>query len=122
VIYFQGSKYGGQYTVNLGFHYAFLNPFFARKRVPLSDYDLLDCALQARLGPFITGRDQWFDYGTDRNSLEMTFEKNAADALKILSRYSKKWRTRGDVWSRRGLKRFQSGLPWDIGSSHTLTS
>jgi hypothetical protein len=91
LIYFQGSKWGGSYTVNLGFHYAFMKPLFARKRIPLHDYDLLDCALQARIGPFLTGNDKWFEYGTDRKLLCETLEQNARDSLTILARYSKRW-------------------------------
>ena len=91
LIDFQADRWGHRYTVNLGFHYAFLQPFFARKRIPLAKYHLLDCAFQARIGPFKIGRDMWFDYGTDRKRLHELFEQNAADSLQILSRYSKKW-------------------------------
>jgi uncharacterized protein DUF4304 len=58
VIYFQGSKWGGQYTVNLGFHYAFLKPVLSRKPVALSRFHFLDCAFEARIGRFKVGRDQ----------------------------------------------------------------
>src|SRR6187399_177721 len=68
-----------------------MKPLFARKRVPLGNFHFLDCAFQARLGPFLNGRDTWFDYGTDRRFLAETFEQNAVDSQRILSRYSKRW-------------------------------
>jgi len=125
LIYFQGSKWGGSYTVNLGFHYAFMKPFFARKRIPLSKFDLLDCAFQARIGPFKVGRDQWFDYGTDRKVLGETFEQNVTDSLKILSRYSKKW---ADPWkwllpsTREALSKRLTWGSWDVQKSDRLIS
>lgn len=92
LIDFQPDKWGHRYTVNLGFHYEFLEPFFAGKRIKLEDYHLLDCMLDARIGCFVgNGHDRWFDYGDSRQRLEELFQENAALCLKILAAHQKKW-------------------------------
>jgi hypothetical protein len=90
---FQASKWGGEYTINLGFHYTFLPPQFAGKRIRLADYDELDCALRARIGDFIPGGlDRWFEYGKDRGRLATILEENARLCLTVLERYARRWR------------------------------
>jgi hypothetical protein len=85
LIDFQAARFGHQYTVNLAFHYSFLLPLFARKRIKLADYSQLDCGLRSRIGQFTkSARDRWYDYGTDRDLLQHTFEKNAQQSLRIL--------------------------------------
>jgi hypothetical protein len=82
LIHFQGSKWGGSYTVNLGFHYSFLTPRYARKRIALAGYHLLDCAFQSRIGSFVDGRDIWFEYGNDPIQFQERIEQNVATASK----------------------------------------
>ena len=61
LIDFQPSKYGHEYTVNLGFHYTFMPAFFHRKQIKLTEYHQLDCAFHARIGNFLADRrDVWF--------------------------------------------------------------
>ena len=92
LIDFQPYRWGHSYTVNLGFHYEFLKPFFARKRIKLKDYHQLDCMFDARIGDFSKHRhDTWIEYGASRQQLEKTFEENAALCLKILAEHQKKW-------------------------------
>ena len=118
LIYFQPDKWGHRYTVNLGFHYEFLKPLFARKRIPLPQYHLLDCALQARIGFFKCGRDKWFEYGDNRTRLEEQLKQNATDALQILSRYSKRW-VDPRIWLTR-VRSTSSNRNWhNFGHWHT---
>jgi hypothetical protein len=92
LIDYQPARFGHQYTVNLGFHYAFLVPLFAGKRIKLAQYIELDCGLRARIGSFSkTGRDRWFDYGTDRALLEQTIEQNARDSLRIFEQAAERF-------------------------------
>ena len=92
-INFQASKWGGEYTINLAFHYAFLPPFFAGKPIQLSDYHLLDCAIGSRIGNFIPGaRDRWFEYGNDHATVAAKLQENAELCLTIIDRYAKRWR------------------------------
>jgi len=117
VINFQGSRYGGQYTVNLGFHYDFLFPDFAWKMIPLGKYVLVDCALQARIGNFIgNGHDRWFEYGLNRPQLAETFAENIAICQKVLARYGKKW-ANPDVWLEIP-RNASSELPHQVGKWH----
>jgi len=92
VIGFQAAMFGHRYTVNLGFHYSFLIPLFARRKIRLQKYYEIDCGLRARIGDFQKGNiDRWFDYGGERARLEKVFEENAADCLRILSDASKRF-------------------------------
>lgn len=45
----QPSRYGGEYFVNLAFHYDFLPAFLFRRRTSWTEFDLLDFLLRARL-------------------------------------------------------------------------
>jgi len=93
LIDFQPSRYGHQYTVNLAFHFAFVTPLFAGKKIKLADYSQLDCGLRARIGDFSKSRlDKWFDYGTDRSLLARTLEKNARSSLETLGRAAQQFR------------------------------
>lgn len=79
LIYFQGSKYGDQYFVNLGIHFTPLTPLLAKKRIALNKYSYLDCGLQTRLpGEFL--------YGDDRPRLESLLNANVAACLKAFAR------------------------------------
>jgi Domain of unknown function (DUF4304) len=116
LIDFQAAMFGHQYTVNLGFHYAFLTSLSARKKIRLADYHVLDCGLSARIGQFQKGnRDRWFDYGTDRALLERLFKENAADCLQILTTASKRFADPRRLLVREGCeinKRFIK--PWHV--------
>ena len=114
LLYFQGSKWGKSYTVNLGFHYSFIKPFFASKQIPLREYHFLDCAFQSRIGDHLTGRDVWFDYGTDRAALTKCFEQNVADCLEALAKYSERWAS-PKRWQSATLKTLRRRTtPWEV--------
>ena len=69
LINFQASKYGHEYTVNLGLHYSFLSPLLNRGRRKLADYSQVDCGLSTRIGEFKDStHDTWFKYGVDRGA------------------------------------------------------
>jgi hypothetical protein len=86
LIDFQAARFGHEFTVNLGFHYAFLTPLLAGKRIPLADYIQVDCGLRARIGDFAKGKqDQWFEYGTDRGKLQSVFEHCAQESFRVFT-------------------------------------
>lgn len=92
LIDFQPNQWGHDYTINLGFHYTFVPPYFAPGTTETEGYQLLDCALSSRLGYFgPEGKDVWFAYGTDPEALTTTLRQNARDALTVFDRYSRKW-------------------------------
>ncbi len=92
LIDFQSHKWGHQFTVNLGFSYAWVPPPFHGRRVALHEYDELDCLLSARLGFFLKERkDTWFEYGEDRDDLRAVLERCADESLKVLDRAGKRW-------------------------------
>lgn len=92
LIDFQPHPQGRAYTVNLGFHYTFVPPFFHPEAEEREGYRLLDCALSARLGYFgPEGNDVWIEYGAHREPLVATFAQNAREALAVFDRYSRKW-------------------------------
>jgi hypothetical protein len=84
---------------------------------PPGKYDLLDSALQSRIGNFIgNGHDRWFEYGLDRPPLAATFAENIANCQKVFSRYGKKW-ANPDVWLKT-LGNADSELPCQVGKWH----
>ncbi len=102
---FQAGRWGGDYTVNLGFHYAFVPPFSQRAGNGSAEFGLLDCAVYARIGRFgPEGQDVWFEYGQDRERLAGLLEQNARDGLAVFDRYGRKWQD-PEVW----LKALRSG-------------
>ncbi|HEY3968733.1 MAG TPA: DUF4304 domain-containing protein [Planctomycetaceae bacterium] len=118
LIGFQGAKYGGSYTVNLGFHYAFAPGFFHAKRLRPDEYHLLDCAFRTRIGSFIPGGlDRWFPYGDDREQLRATFKKNVALCLATFVRFSRKWEEPAQWLAKiplTGKCRYTVAEPWRI--------
>lgn len=92
LVNFQGSKYGHEFTVNLGFHYTFIPPLLRQRVLPLADFHLLDCIAQARIGYFLPKkRDTWFKYGHDREQLLADLRLCATTCLTVFSRYSARW-------------------------------
>jgi hypothetical protein len=92
LIVFDASSRGHKYDVNLGFHYDFVPPFFHKTRIPLVEYDFLDCAVEQRIGYFLPeNRDAWFPYGNDRASLESTLKQNVRDCLAVFEDVSRRW-------------------------------
>jgi hypothetical protein len=92
LIDFQPSKFGHEYTVNLGFHYSFLPGFFRAPKDNISEFHLLDCALSARVNQFLLkGTGQWFAYGHDVKGLEGTFEQNALTCLRVFEKFGIRW-------------------------------
>lgn len=60
--------------------------------VPLVEYDLLDCAIDPRIGPFISdNRDIWFPYGNSREDLERTLEDNVRVCLAAFGEAAQRW-------------------------------
>ncbi len=90
LIDFQPSKYGQEFTVNLGFHYAFIpgvhsHHFFRHKRFE----HLLECNLRARIGGFPPyAGDTWFKYGKKREVLVETLNRIATECLVIFEKWS----------------------------------
>lgn len=114
VIDFQANKHGGEFTVNLGFHYTFVPPYSRGAAESPESWGLLDCALSARLGHFLPNRaDSWLAYGADPDRLQALFEETARAALSVLDRWSAAW-TDLAWWLEpdrmRGL--LQDRLPW----------
>jgi hypothetical protein len=92
LINFQGSRYGHKFTVNLGFHYAFVAPLFRGQPIRLMEFGLLDCIIRERIGFFLPEkRDSWFDYGDDRKALVANFELCATTCLDVFDRCVKRW-------------------------------
>lgn len=92
LIDFQPAKFGHEYTVNLGFHYSFLPAFFRGATIEAGEYELLDCAVRARIGGFRPDRrDQWYSYGNDPAELGATFVRNAQECLNVFERWSSTW-------------------------------
>jgi hypothetical protein len=93
LIYFQGSRYGGEFTVNLAFHYTFVPPCFQRKRIALGAVQYLDCMLNTRIGAFLPeNRDVWYPYGNDRNALRQTLYDCSRISLRVLDDHAARWR------------------------------
>ena len=89
---FQGSKYGDEFTVNLGFHYAFVPPPGTEQPTPLAAWREVDCGFRARIGGFVgDGRDLWFKYGIDRAALAGVMTRCVADALAVFDRIGVEW-------------------------------
>jgi hypothetical protein len=112
LINFQASKYGHEYTVNLGFHYDFLPPFHHKMTIPLVEYHLLDCAIRERIG-YLTpaNRDTWFPYGNDREELKRTLEENVRVCLAAFDEAAHRWAD-PEGWLSDPSK--QSLRPWAI--------
>jgi hypothetical protein len=101
----QHSKYGGQYFVNLAFHYEFLPPSIATNNegVPaVQDYDVTDCLVNARPG-WLAGVPNEIDgcnlshasYGyadAGREEEERCVDLQARESITILDRLGEKWR------------------------------
>lgn len=89
---FQASRYGGEYTVNLGFHYSFVPPLFHSKRIPTCNFHLLDCMFKARIGFFLPDkRDTWYQHGNDVEQLKVTFRDNTAVCFSVFKRFATLW-------------------------------
>jgi hypothetical protein len=89
----QPNKCGGTFTVNLGFHYAFLRPAHRLRRILLVDMSEVDCTMRARIGFFLpAGKDVWFEYGNDPAALATSLENLARESLAILDRYRERWK------------------------------
>ncbi len=109
-INFQGSKYGHEFTVNLGFHYTFIPPLFRQRSLPLAELHLLDCIAQERIGYFLPEKhDTWFKYGDDRDVLIDELRLCATTCLNVFREHSERWRDSSDLL--RDLAA-ESGSPW----------
>lgn len=118
LIDFQPSKYGGEYTVNLGFHYAFIPGCFSRQFYSVKAFGhLLDCGVRARIGSFLpNARDTWFKYGDDREALVETLSRNVTDCLTIFDKWSRTWKN-PEWWTNNlnadGEFAHELIVPWD---------
>lgn len=83
-IEFQAARWGHNYGVNVGFHYAFLPGFLHHEIVEPSSYHVLDCALRGFPGGS-------FDYGNDKDALTATLGANAVFCLNLFAELSAKW-------------------------------
>jgi hypothetical protein len=91
LIDFQAGRWSREYTINLGFHYAFLPPFFHARKIKLEEFHLLDCAFDARIGHIIGKSDTWFGYGNDREAIRAILVQNVCDCLKEFARIEEAW-------------------------------
>ncbi|MGE0609639.1 MAG: DUF4304 domain-containing protein [Pirellulales bacterium] len=115
LIQFQASKYGHEYTVNLGFHYDFLPPFYHKTTIPLVEYDLLDCAISERIGYFTPEkRDLWFPYGNNHEVLKQMLEENVRVCLAAFDEVTHRWADPGRWLSNASL---QSLRPWTVSAT-----
>lgn len=87
LIYFQGSKYGGSFFVNLAVHWSFVVPLQKLKRLALREMTYLDCAINAGLDT-LTGKFKGadFEYGTDPVVLRSKFERCVLESLAIFEK------------------------------------
>jgi len=91
LVNFQGSMWGGQYTINLGFHYDFIPPYTLRKPIKLDQVQYLDCAVGVRIGWFDPSeRDIWYPYGDDVETLRTQLRENIALSLKAFKSIEEK--------------------------------
>lgn len=92
LIDFQASQWGGQFYVNLGFHYTFMPPLMHQRPVSLEQINLLDCMAKGRIEGFSEkNRTGSFKYGSDRDTLRDVFIRCASEAVLILDGYSDRW-------------------------------
>jgi len=93
LINFQGAKYGHEFTVNVGFQYAFIPPLFHDRCLALADFHQLDCLLTARISSLLSYKtDKWFEYGNDRDTLAANLTLCATTCLAAFQRFSERWR------------------------------
>jgi hypothetical protein len=92
LISFEASRGDHAYTVDLGFHYAFLPVGYCARRLELAQFRRLDCSIGASLHAF-TGDERMksFRYGSDRDALRHTLTQNANDALGVFDQYRHAW-------------------------------
>jgi len=93
LIDFQANKYGGSFTVNLAFHYAFVPPPYCYG-IPreLTAIRQTDCMLRSRLGHFLPEKcDTWFEYGADRAALRQCLIRCASESVIILDTHGSQW-------------------------------
>jgi hypothetical protein len=116
LIDFQPARFGHEYTVNLGFHFAFIVPLLAGKRIPVEKYQQLDCGLRARIGDFTkNARDQWFPYGTDAGELRRQFSQNVQDCLRVFEAASRRFANPSRLLSKTGCTpNLRLIRPWEV--------
>jgi len=94
-IEFQTSKYGGEYFLNIAFHYSFLAPLLAMSQGvdrDVQDFHLLDFMLWTRVEDFMPpGYPCDWRYDIEEKKLGEQLNQNARDALGVLDVFSAKW-------------------------------
>lgn len=97
-IEFQGSKYGGgDYFVNIAFHYDFLPPSFeitqGKMAIPFEKYRTLDFILFTRIERLMSQEGYpWKWNYVVATQLETTIDEIMRDSLKAIDELSAKWR------------------------------
>jgi hypothetical protein len=116
LITFQPARFGHEYTVNFGFHFAFIVPLFAGKPIPVAKYQQLDCGLRARIGDFAkNARDEWFPYGTDAGELRRQFAQNAQDCLRVFEAASRRFASPSRLLTKAGCTlNMRLIRPWQV--------
>ena len=95
---FQPDRYGGRYTITLGFHYAFLPPLMRLRPCKVRELGTPDCLLDARIGFLLPhARDTWFDCGSDPDAVQQTLSENAQNCLQAFDRVAARRRHPGDL-------------------------
>jgi hypothetical protein len=123
---FQAAQAGHEYTINLGFHYAFMVGFFHGTPLAPASFHNLDCGLRARIGQFTPGGlDTWYRYGSDRDQLRTLLEQNTEACLQIFAQHEEKWR-HPKVWlqklSDNGKVRPAFVKPWNLNYPQLFTA
>ncbi|MEI8381396.1 MAG: DUF4304 domain-containing protein [Planctomycetota bacterium] len=122
-INFQGSMHGHEFTVNVGFHYAFIPPKFYERCVALPEFSLLDCVVHTRISSLLSYKtDKWFEYGRDRDSLLSSLTLCATTCLTAFQQISERWRDSAAMLSDFPDDSFSKGLngDWRIQSDSGL--
>src|SRR6266550_686976 len=91
---FQASKWGGEYYINVAFHYDFLPPLLALSNnttYPFEQFDVTDFLLHTRLEAFMQpGYPKEWSYGQEVKDLEKQVKQNAKDAIGVLDELGEK--------------------------------
>lgn len=92
---FQASNYGGEFTVNLGFHDTLAPSPKVDTLLPVDvdKMNITDCILTTRLGIVLHGVDKWLPYGDDCNECEGILSEAIAAATDELNAAASDWST-----------------------------
>jgi len=97
---FQASKYGGEYFVNVAFHYDFvpaITPLRKGLRPKYTEFSLLDFMLQTRLETLMApGYPSSWQYSERTEKVEEQMEENTKNAIAVLDAFGARWKDPAD--------------------------